>query len=125
MCTAPESFSQGVNTAVTQDFLLPLAKQLWHLIKTQKDARNISIYLCLNLTFMFVELTYGIWNNSLGLISDAFHMLFDCVALFIGLVALVIAEWSPNQTFTYGSVSSSSLFLSPSPVFDRLSMLIG
>ena len=102
VCTAPESFSQGMNSATTQEFILPLMRQLWHLIKTQKDARKISIYLCLNLTFMFVELFYGIWNNSLGLISDAFHMLFDCVALFVGLVALVIAEWSPNQKFTYG-----------------------
>ena len=27
--------------------------------------------------FTFVELTYGVWTNSLGLISDGFHMLFD------------------------------------------------
>ena len=51
---------------------------------------------------MFVEFAYGVWNNSLGLISDACHMLFDCVALLIGLIALVIVEWSPNRTFTYG-----------------------
>jgi len=51
---------------------------------------------------MFVEAFYGYWTNSLGLISDAFHMLFDCAALAIGLWAAVIATWSPNQIFSYG-----------------------
>ena len=27
-------------------------------------------FLVLNLTFAFVELIYGVWTNSLGLISD-------------------------------------------------------
>mmetsp|Transcript_4148 Transcript_4148/g.7021 ORF Transcript_4148/g.7021 Transcript_4148/m.7021 type:complete len:143 (+) Transcript_4148:1503-1931(+) len=41
---------------------------------------------------MLVELVYGYMSNSLGLISDAFHMLFDCMALLIGLVASYIAQ---------------------------------
>jgi len=84
------------------DSLMPLINQLSQRIKSNKDARNIFIYLCLNLLFMFVEMLYGIWNNSLGLISDGFHMLFDCIALIIGLVALVISEWHSNRTYTYG-----------------------
>eukprot|EP01097_Dermamoeba_algensis_P009563 TRINITY_DN676_c0_g1_i1.p1 TRINITY_DN676_c0_g1~~TRINITY_DN676_c0_g1_i1.p1 ORF type:complete len:449 (-),score=77.47 TRINITY_DN676_c0_g1_i1:111-1457(-) len=52
--------------------------------------------------FMFVELVYGLYSNSLGLISDAFHMLFDCTALAIGLWAAVIAKWEPNAIFSYG-----------------------
>ena len=36
---------------------------------------------------MFVEFLYGYWSNSLGLISDACHMLFDCITLVIGLMA--------------------------------------
>jgi hypothetical protein len=42
---------------------------------------------------MFVEFSYGIWTNSLGLISDAFHMLFDCTALLVGLYAAVMSKW--------------------------------
>ena len=41
------------------------------------ESRAIFIFLMINLGFMFVELLYGVWTNSLGLISDAFHMLFD------------------------------------------------
>lgn len=39
---------------------------------------------------------------SLGLISDSFHMFFDCTALLAGLVAAVVARWPPNEKFSYG-----------------------
>jgi zinc transporter 5/7 len=51
---------------------------------------------------MFVELFVGYWSNSLGLISDAAHMLFDCVALAIGLYASYIAKLKANDIYTYG-----------------------
>ncbi|KAI6203236.1 hypothetical protein M3Y94_00533100 [Aphelenchoides besseyi] len=40
---------------------------------------------------------YGFLTNSLGLISDGFHMLFDCSALVMGLVASVMARWSKSK----------------------------
>ena len=40
------------------------------------------IFLMINVGFMFVEAFVGLVTNSLGLISDAGHMFFDCVALF-------------------------------------------
>ena len=49
---------------------------------------------------------YGIWTNSLGLISDGFHMLFDCTALLVGLTAAVMSHWKPSRvySFVYGQV---------------------
>ena len=41
---------------------------------------------------------------SLGLISDSFHMFFDCTALLAGLIASVIARWGKNERFSYGWV---------------------
>ena len=41
---------------------------------------------------------------SLGLISDSFHMFFDCTALLAGLVASLISRWRPNSKYPYGSV---------------------
>jgi Co/Zn/Cd efflux system component len=52
--------------------------------------------------FTFVELTYGVWTNSLGLISDGFHMLFDCSALVMGLYAAIMSRWKPTRIFSYG-----------------------
>ncbi|EFI27377.1 hypothetical protein CC1G_14848 [Coprinopsis cinerea okayama7 len=51
---------------------------------------------------MLVQMLYGVWTNSLGLISDAIHMAFDCMAIGVGLLASVMATWEPNERFTYG-----------------------
>ena len=45
-------------------------------VLSKPDSRSIFYFLCINLAFAFVELFCGIWNNSLGLISDSFHMFF-------------------------------------------------
>ena len=58
--------------------------------------------VCVLSGFMVVEFVYGVWTNSLSLISDGFHMLFDCSALAMGLAASVIAQWKPSKQFSYG-----------------------
>uniref|UniRef100_A0A3Q3A016 Zinc transporter n=1 Tax=Kryptolebias marmoratus TaxID=37003 RepID=A0A3Q3A016_KRYMA len=78
-------------------------------ILADKTSRNLFFFLCLNLSFAFVELTYGIWSNSLGLISDSFHMFFDCTALLAGLAASVISKWRSNDSFSYGYVRAEVL----------------
>uniref|UniRef100_UPI003AAB41F6 zinc transporter 7 isoform X1 n=2 Tax=Centroberyx gerrardi TaxID=166262 RepID=UPI003AAB41F6 len=78
-------------------------------ILADKTSRNLFFFLCLNLSFAFVELLYGIWSNSLGLISDSFHMFFDCTALLAGLAASVISRWRANDCFSYGYVRAEVL----------------
>jgi len=56
-----------------------------------EKSKKILVFFLFNLAFMFVELGYGYLNGSLGLVSDAYHMLFDCIALLIGLVAAYIS----------------------------------
>ncbi|KAG7203954.1 hypothetical protein KM043_001821 [Ampulex compressa] len=72
------------------------------LIFSDKNTRNLFFFLLLNLSFAFVELFYGIWTNSLGLISDSFHMFFDCTGLIFGLAASVITKWRANKRYSYG-----------------------
>ncbi|XP_053552549.1 zinc transporter 7, partial [Bombina bombina] len=78
-------------------------------IFSDSTSRNLFCFLCLNLSFAFVELFYGIWSNSLGLISDSFHMFFDCTALLAGLAASVISRWKTNEAFSYGYVRAEVL----------------
>lgn len=76
-----------------------------------EQSRKILIFFTINMGFMFVELLYGYWTNSLGLMSDAFHMLFDCAALLIGLIASYIAQLkkSDNEyTYGYGKIETIS-----------------
>ncbi|SJX66421.1 related to zinc transporter [Sporisorium reilianum f. sp. reilianum] len=72
------------------------------IILANADSRKIFQFLLLNLAFMGVQLLWGVWTNSLGLISDAIHMFFDCAAIGMGLFASVMATWPTDGTFTYG-----------------------
>ncbi|XP_018576881.1 zinc transporter 7 [Anoplophora glabripennis] len=79
------------------------------LIFADRNSRNLFLFLLLNLSFAFVELIYGVWSNSLGLISDSFHMFFDCTGLLAGLVASVITKWKANDKYSYGYVRAEIL----------------
>lgn len=97
------------------------------LIFSDKNSRNLFLFLILNLSFAFVELLYGVWTNSLGelcacllcdrqltasisgLISDSFHMFFDCTGLLAGLAASVITKWKANDKYSYGYVRAEVL----------------
>jgi len=79
------------------------------IIISDPASRNLLGFLLLNLSFAFVELIYGVWTNSLGLISDSFHMFFDCTGLLAGLVATVITKWKSNDKYTYGYVRAEVL----------------
>jgi len=81
-------------------------------IFADRNSKRIFIFLVINFLFMFVELGYGTAVNSLGLISDAGHMLFDCVALGIGLYASYVAKVKSDSTFTYGCAFPLYVFLS-------------
>ncbi|KIY52849.1 cation efflux protein [Fistulina hepatica ATCC 64428] len=71
-------------------------------ILSNPESRKIFYFLVLNMCYMLVQMLYGVWTNSLGLISDAIHMAFDCMAIGVGLLASVMATWEPNERFTYG-----------------------
>ncbi len=79
-------------------------KLMYKHIMDDSKTKRIFIFLCINFSFMFVELIVGFLTNSLGLISDAGHMMFDCTALAIGLYASYIAKFQANDVYTYGFV---------------------
>ncbi|BBN04991.1 solute carrier family 30 (zinc transporter), member 5/7 [Marchantia polymorpha subsp. ruderalis] len=74
---------------------------LYH-IWTDVKTRKIAMFLLINTSFMVVEFVFGFLSNSLGLISDACHMLFDCAALAIGLYASYISRLPANSKFQFG-----------------------
>lgn len=74
----------------------------WRVIKNDRNSRKIFILLSINFTFTFIEFIYGVLGNSLSLISDSAHMLFDASALAIGLYAAFMAKLKPDSRYTYG-----------------------
>jgi zinc transporter 5/7 len=80
-----------------------MMKRVLSLVLGNQDSRKIFTFLCLNLFFMFVEIVVGLYTNSLGLISDAGHMFFDCSSLCLGLFASAVVRLKkPDGYYTYG-----------------------
>lgn len=71
------------------------------LYSTSRESRILG-YLILTTLIMILEFAYGYFSNSLGLISDSFHMLLDAVSLVVGLVATAISVKSPNSANPFG-----------------------
>ncbi|THU67397.1 hypothetical protein C4D60_Mb05t24210 [Musa balbisiana] len=78
-----------------------ITKPIRHILSERKS-RKIALFLLINTGYMVVEFVAGFMSNSLGLISDACHMLFDCAALAIGLYASYISRLPANSQFNYG-----------------------
>eukprot|EP01018_Ginkgo_biloba_P022641 Gb_26178 [translate_table: standard] len=86
----------------SSDAFSSLVKNPLHHVLSERKSRKIAMFLLINTGFMAVEFIYGFMSNSLGLISDACHMLFDCAALAIGLYASYISRLPANGKFNYG-----------------------
>lgn len=56
--------------------MLGFVKHSLSIILGNNDSKQIFYFLLLNLSYMFVQLAYGVWTNSLGLISDGIVILF-------------------------------------------------
>lgn len=78
-----------------------IMKPIRHILSERKS-RKIALFLLINAGYMVVEFVVGFMSNSLGLLSDACHMLFDCAALAIGLYASYISRLPANSQFNYG-----------------------
>lgn len=85
----------------SESFSSLIMKPIRHILSERKS-RKIALFLLINTGYMVVEFVAGFMSNSLGLISDACHMLFDCAALAIGLYASYISRLPANSQFNYG-----------------------
>ncbi|MGI6219538.1 MAG: cation diffusion facilitator family transporter [Bacteroidaceae bacterium] len=58
--------------------------------------------IVLNLLFVIVEAGVGLYENSLGLLSDAGHNLSDVFSLLLALFAFRLAKRHSTRNYTYG-----------------------
>jgi zinc transporter 1 len=75
----------------------------------QKKKKELKVHilkfiavLLLNGSYFFVELIWGIKIGSLGLITDAVHMLSDVIAIIIGIYAAIAVQRENTFGKTYG-----------------------
>lgn len=102
------SFSEGLSTTAGASSFDPA--QLFKKAKQHSDdggiiatlmsnsrERKLFVFLLLTIAIMLLEFVYGVAVNSLGLISDSFHMMLDGTSIAIGLYAAHAASWRPDE----------------------------
>lgn len=75
-----------------------------HAIDVHRPRQRRAFFLCIGLTLamMIVEFVAGWITSSLMLISDGIHMLTHASALFVSLIAIVIANRKASDRFSFG-----------------------
>lgn len=64
--------------------------------------RSFAIGVILNIVFVIIEVSYGIFSDSLALIADAGHNLSDVLSLMLAWGASVLAKKASTDERTYG-----------------------
>jgi len=80
-----------------------------HTPKLTSINRAFKIGIAINLLYVIIEFSAGLYYNSLSLISDAGHNLSDVAALALALLAFRLAKVKANDRFTYGYRKSTIL----------------
>jgi len=70
-------------------------------------SRAFRLGVLLNLSFVALEVVFGLYANSLALLADAGHNLSDVLGLLIAWGAVALAKRKPSERYTYGLQSSS------------------
>jgi len=70
--------------------------------KYKKIQRVLITVLLLNLMVAFAKIIYGTLTNTLSMIADGYHSLFDGVSNVIGLAGIFIAARPPDKDHPYG-----------------------
>ena len=79
-----------------------------------------AIGITLNLGFVILEVTYGVFAHSLALVADAGHNMGDVLGLSLAWGATFLARTAPTERRTYGLRSSSIL----AALFNAIFLLI-
>lgn len=72
--------------------------------------RVLLITLVLNLAISIIKVLYGYYTNSVAIVSDGYHSLFDSFSNVIGLVGLHHASHPPDESHPYGHRKYETVF---------------
>ena len=77
-----------------------------HTIRSNYN-NKFKIGIILNLSFVIIEFSFGIFYDSLALMADAGHNLSDVLGLLVAWGAGYLVLKKPTNVFTYGFKKSS------------------
>src|SRR4051812_40516657 len=65
--------------------------------------------IALNLTYVIIQIVFGLYIQSLSLLSDAGHNFADVASLALSLIAFRLNKVRPTERYTYGYRKTSIL----------------
>jgi cation diffusion facilitator family transporter len=75
------------------------------------QVRKVLLYtLVLNLIVALSKVLYGFITNSVAMMSDGFHSIFDGASNIVGLIGIWIASHPPDEEHPYGHRKYETLF---------------
>ncbi len=74
-----------------------------------EDTKKLLIAIVLNLLIVFSQIGFGIYSNSISLITDAVHNLQDVISLIIAFIAIIYMKKKPTEYMTFGYLRSEVL----------------
>ncbi len=77
--------------------------------KYRKVQRVLIYVLLLNLAVAFAKIVYGTLTNTLSMVADGYHSLFDGASNIIGLAGSFIAARPPDSEHPYGHIKYETL----------------
>jgi len=91
-----------------------------HNLTAEHFNRAIIIGIILNITFVVIEVIYGIYSNSVALLADAGHNFSDVIALVLALIASLLIKKRSSDKYSYGFKKGSILIAA----FNSLLLLV-
>eukprot|EP00249_Psilotum_nudum_P014404 c24803_g1_i4 orf=416-1735(-) len=67
-----------------------------------RPTRKLLLLIMLNVAYLTVEFSIGLFSGRVGLVSDAFHLTFGCGVLTLSLYAMVMSKSMHDNVYTYG-----------------------
>jgi cation diffusion facilitator family transporter len=104
-----EGLESGLFDLTPKTNHLSLVQLIRATVWSRPRQRKLFIFFCMTLSFMLVELIYGLHANSLSLVSDSFHMLLDAASIGLGLWTSVIAGWPRSSSYPRGYTGYESI----------------
>ncbi|PMP76569.1 MAG: cation transporter [Sulfurihydrogenibium sp.] len=70
--------------------------------ETSGKKQKLYIAISLNLLIVILQIVFGLYSNSISLITDAVHNFQDVLSLVVALIAIYVISKKPTLEMTYG-----------------------
>jgi len=76
---------------------------------TDQNKNRLIIAIGLNILIVIIQVIFGLYSNSISLITDAIHNFQDVISLIVSLIAILALSKKPTLEMTFGFLKAESM----------------